>query len=331
MNTPDNDVPEKNVLEAVAKLVPEARQAEYYRLMNHFRNLPPDDEFLQIVQATGFLTLLTQQVPAAVAAEREKLTQLLTKDGPEAIAKERAEFADILASSASQIQDAATKTSQYHGQLESRLTKLPDAIAKGIAPEAIASRIGESLRQHLTATGLETTVHTLDVMAKNMEKASVMLGHAFKNIADHQDGVLPKMATVVAAMENNLRCATNNVENVSQRLYKQAATWWVWVVAGAFFVVSVLVLLLLIVLPSKAHLGSIHVDPATLVQLPASALKLMPTLKDRERQIEQLQGQLKELQGQVRNTDELQRQLQDANDRIANMLPCNTGYHPRTR
>ena len=40
MNTPDNDVPEKSVLEAVAKLVPEARQAEYYRLMNHFRKPP---------------------------------------------------------------------------------------------------------------------------------------------------------------------------------------------------------------------------------------------------------------------------------------------------
>jgi hypothetical protein len=42
-------------------------------------------------------------------------------------------------------------------------------------------------------------------------------------------------------------------------------------------------------------------------RLPASAVKLMPTLKDRERQIEQLQGQLKEMQGQVQNTDEFQR------------------------
>jgi hypothetical protein len=44
------------------------------------KTLPPDDDILRLVDGMGLLSLITCEVPAEIAAEREKLTELLSSN-----------------------------------------------------------------------------------------------------------------------------------------------------------------------------------------------------------------------------------------------------------
>jgi len=313
----DNADAYESLFDAIAKQVPEGLQTEYYRLLAHLKQLSPDDEILRIVQVTGFLTLLTQQVPQQIAAEREKLDQLLLRDVPDALAKERGELATILSESASQIQDAAAMTSKYHSELEDRLNRLPEEVARGIAPQNIASRIGESLRQHLTNTGIEPTVGALQKVGSDMQDAARQLRSAFDTIASDRDGVVPKMDKAVTAMTNDITRATNTIRDLSQRLYNQAHPWRPW---GTAWVLLLLLLMMVIRWPS-ASLSMIHVDPATLVQLPQNALKVPAMLREKNQKIDQLEKQLRDLQRTMQNTSDLQGQPQQGNNTVPQQPP----------
>ena len=289
MKTPDNNVAEESVLDEVLNLVPEARKVGYLRLMNRFKHLSPDDEVLQIVLATGFLTLLIRQVPAEVAAEREKLDKLLLQQAPGAMAAERKELGKIFSSSVSQMQEAVRTTSQYHAQLESHLTKLPEAIVKGIAPEEIASRIGESMHQHLLNTGINETVNGMYTMAQQMKQAAGTMHEAAARISDNKQGVLPKLDAAVHGMEANLERATRRVLELSGELRSQADLGRPWAVVGALIVIILLILGLgFYIWPSKASQRGVPVDPSIVVQLPPSAVKVAPLLKAKEAEISQL-------------------------------------------
>jgi hypothetical protein len=327
MSKLNDDVLWKSRIDAIAKLLPKEYREDFYRLMAHLHDVEPDDEILQIVEAMGFLGLIIGKAPAEVAAEREKLEKLLLQLAPGVMATERKELAKILSASVSQMQETARMTSQYHAQLESRLTKLPEAIVKGIAPETIASRIGESMHQHLLATGINDTVNSMYTMAQHMQRTAGTMQGAAAAISDDQQGVLPKLDAAVRGMETNLEHATGRVLQLSGALRSQARPWLPWDVVAA--------LLFILVLahhnwPSEASQRSIQVDPKTLVQLPANAVKLVPILKDRDWQIDQLQKQVKQLQVKVQERDEFKRQLEAANEEIGHMRPCNA-YNPRTR
>jgi hypothetical protein len=317
MTNQENADEYQSLFDTIAKQVPEGLQTEYYRLLAHIKQLSPDDEILRIVQATGFLTLLTRQVPQEVAAEREKLDQLLLQDLPEALAREREELAAILSDSASKIQDAAAMTSQYHSELEDRLNRLPEEVAVGIAPQNIASRIGESLRQHLANTGIEPTVDALQKVGTDTQEAARQLRSAFDTIASDRDGVVPKMDKAVTAMTNDISRATNSIRDLSQRLYNQAHPWWPW---GTAWVLLLLLLMLVIRWPS-AGLSMINVDPATLVRLPENALKVPAMLREKNKKIDELEKQLRDLQRQMQGTSDLQPQPQQGNDTVPQQPP----------
>ena len=48
----------QTLFDELAGLVPEERQAEYYRVIAHTRTLSPNDEMLRILEAMGVLALL---------------------------------------------------------------------------------------------------------------------------------------------------------------------------------------------------------------------------------------------------------------------------------
>jgi len=287
-------------VDAIAKLLPKDDREHFYRLMAHLHDVQPDDEILQIVEAMGFLGLLIGKAPAEVAAEREKLEKLLLQQAPGAMAAERKELSKILSSSVSQMEEAAKKTAQYHAQLESRLTKLPEAIVNGISPEGIACSIGESMRQHLVDTGINRTVQGMYTMAQQMKQAAGTMHDAAAAISDDQRGVLPKLDAALRGMEANLEDATQRVVQLSGTLRAQARPWLPWGVVATLLVIIVLgMIMVFYTWPSEASRTSIHVDPNTLVQLPSKAGNLMPTLREKERQISQLEDKVKELEAQV--------------------------------
>jgi len=83
---------------------------------------------LRILRAMQFLTILIEQTPCRVATERERL-------------------AEVLARAISTMQATHEAGLAYQKQLEARLAKLPEEIARGISAEAIAAKLTESLRQ----------------------------------------------------------------------------------------------------------------------------------------------------------------------------------------
>lgn len=50
-------------LEAVAEMLPPDRKVRFLAMVARFRSVPEDDEYLQVLEAVGFMTLLWKEVP----------------------------------------------------------------------------------------------------------------------------------------------------------------------------------------------------------------------------------------------------------------------------
>lgn len=55
-------------LQAVAALLPAEHRERFLSLCTRFESVPEDDEYLQILEAIGFMTLLWKEVPGEVSA-----------------------------------------------------------------------------------------------------------------------------------------------------------------------------------------------------------------------------------------------------------------------
>jgi hypothetical protein len=55
-------------LQSVAALLPTERRESFLSLCARFESVPEDDEYLQILEAIGFMTLLWKEVPGEVSA-----------------------------------------------------------------------------------------------------------------------------------------------------------------------------------------------------------------------------------------------------------------------
>lgn len=54
-------------LERIAKLLPQQQREQFFAMITRFKSVPDDDEYLQILQAIGFMTLLWKEVPNEVS------------------------------------------------------------------------------------------------------------------------------------------------------------------------------------------------------------------------------------------------------------------------
>lgn len=50
-------------LESVAALLPANRRERFLKMIARFRSVPEDDEYLQVLEAIGFMTLIWREVP----------------------------------------------------------------------------------------------------------------------------------------------------------------------------------------------------------------------------------------------------------------------------
>ncbi|MBK1884406.1 hypothetical protein JIN85_18460 [Luteolibacter pohnpeiensis] len=53
-------------LESVAALLPPPQRERFLTMAARFRNVPEDDEYLQVLEAIGFMTLLWKEVPEKI-------------------------------------------------------------------------------------------------------------------------------------------------------------------------------------------------------------------------------------------------------------------------
>jgi hypothetical protein len=197
-----------DLIDRIANALPEELRADYYRELSHCRNLPENDEMLRILRAMQFLTVLIDRAPGQVAIEREQL-------------------AEVLARSIESIQATHKASLAYQKQLEGRIAKLPEEIAKGISAEAIAAKLSESLRQQFQQTGLPAVADAISVQATTLRHASKELSAALDEFAHPRTGVVPRVNEAIRWMKCDLQNAGDHIRaqmnGLGKELYRTIA------------------------------------------------------------------------------------------------------------
>ena len=183
---------EPDLVDRIAKALPEELRADYYRELSHCRTLPEGDEMLRILRAMQFLTVLIDQAPGKVAIEREQL-------------------AEVLGRAIESIQATHQASITYQKQIEARLAKLPQEIAKGIDSEAIAAKLSESLRQQFQQTGLPAVADAMRVQATTLRNTTNALSIVVSEFAHPQNGAGPRVNETLSRMKVNLDNAADHV------------------------------------------------------------------------------------------------------------------------
>ncbi|HXM19706.1 MAG TPA: hypothetical protein VN948_00285 [Terriglobales bacterium] len=204
----------QTLFDELAGLVPAERRAEYYRVIAHTRTLSPDDEMLRILEAMGILALLTREMPAEIAAERESLRK-------------------ILESSASQATAVEKRMARYASQLESRLSQLPKELQDGLDPPRIAKLLGESLRQCFQQSGLPGTAEMLGQSCSEMQAIQKTLVNVLHEVAHSDGGVIAKVQSANESLLRSMATRAQQIDDLLGRLEKQVWATWLPVVASA--------------------------------------------------------------------------------------------------
>lgn len=215
LQVPRQEQGEPDLLDRIANALPEELRADYYREMTHCRMLPESDEMLRILRAMQFLTVLIEQVPARVAVEREQLAAVLTHAIDSMQATHEASIA-------------------YQKQLEARLAKLPEEIAKGISPEAISAKLTESLRQQFHQTGLPTVAEAIGVQAAQLRKAGKELSAAVDEFSHPGYGAVPQVHSALASMKADIANSADHIRAQMNGLGKE-----LWRTIAVLFAVAV--------------------------------------------------------------------------------------------
>jgi len=167
----------------------------YAALISYTRALPPTDEFRQLVDLLGLLSLLGQRVPTATA---ELLVEL---------------------------REQAQAAAGYHAQVNERLANLPQEIAQGVDAAAIAKAMSESFRQQITSSGLQETSMLLNLSVKDIKALAANFTSALRPVLQEYKGI----SGTVSAELTKLLAASREVQNHNARLMVQERSKaWVW-------------------------------------------------------------------------------------------------------
>ena len=160
---------------------------KYAALISYVRTLPPTDEFRQLVDMLGLLSLLAQRVP------------------------------DALAEFLAELREQTKAMGDYHAQVDGRLARLPQEIAQGVDATAIAKAMSESFRQQLAATGLQDTAALLNLSAKEIKTLAANIATALKPVTQEYKGI----SATISAELGKLIAASRQMQVHNARLILQ--------------------------------------------------------------------------------------------------------------
>jgi hypothetical protein len=179
---------EKDLVDRIADALPLEVRADYYRELRHCRSLPENDEMLRILRIMQFLTLLIQQAPQQLAAERERLDKGLS--------------------------DCTAALEQVHARLDA----LPKQIASSISPEAIATKINESLRQQFQASTIPQTGQALATVAVTLKRSVADFQQSAMTIDTDHRSAAADAARAVREINQTISRAAKTAEQASMDL-----------------------------------------------------------------------------------------------------------------
>lgn len=213
---------EPDLIDRIANALPAEIRADYYRELRHCRSLPENDEMLRILRAMQFLVLLIHEAPDRVRIERELIENLQN-----------------------QIKDHLRETldasREYHVQLEQRLSTLPEEIAKGISPEAIAGTIKENLRQQFIRSALPETVESLGATSQQMRKVCGEFSATARTLGDAYRGAAQDANRAVSDMRSEISSAARAAESAIKELsvtFHKAYRWTAYSLSGLAVVIG---------------------------------------------------------------------------------------------
>jgi hypothetical protein len=178
-----------NVIASLADRLTNTQDRETYSvLMCYLNRLPPGDEFRQLAELLGLLSLLGQRIPDALAEFMEEFRQ-----------KAKAE-------------------AEYCAKVEARLANLPKEVADGVDPAKVAKAMSESFRQQLAASGLQDTALLLKAAVITLKALSGEVSSELKPLAEtFSDETKKLLATARQMVDENARL-----------LQQQKMSKWLW-------------------------------------------------------------------------------------------------------
>jgi methyl-accepting chemotaxis protein len=195
----NNDFFNDDVIDSIADGVPVERRAAFYREMRHLRVLPHSDEMLHIVYILQFPMLMMVEIPKRLAMEREKLER------------------------------ATGECMVLLQRTNERLARLPDEVASGIAPEAIAEKINESLRQQFLKSTIPQTGQALTVVAgeikqavAGLEEGTTKIVAAHRRAAHEAVSAVKEIKSAISEVTATARQATAELSSTYLHEYRWA-------------------------------------------------------------------------------------------------------------
>jgi hypothetical protein len=176
-----------NVIAGLATRLTDSQDREAYAaLVSYINELPPGDEFRQLMEMLGLLSLMGQRLPDALA--------------------------EFLAELRSQTKAAA----DYHGQVDARLASLPSEIAAGVDPKVIAEQMSEVFRQQIAKTGIRDTVGLLGPTVTTLKALSGDLTSSLGPVVSKIDTGTAKLIAAARTVD----------EHNQRLMYQQRSNRW---------------------------------------------------------------------------------------------------------
>jgi hypothetical protein len=239
-----DEFPESEGFDRIAKDLPADLRAAYYRELLHCNSLPKDDEMLRVLRILQILTYLIQRAPEVVVKEREKIEQFCE------------DLIDALA-------NALRSTESYHAELDKRLTQLPQEVAKGIQPQAVAKAMFESLRQEFVRSGIPQIGESFQPIAADLKQTVGDIHGAASDIKRASRDVV-----------NGMHQTEQILARESERLMKKY--WWLHYTIAGLVIALVFVCgmwlqgeLDMNVLAERTPAATVEQQPPPAVQLPS--------------------------------------------------------------
>jgi|SRR6185437_3063163 hypothetical protein len=205
----DRTFKEADFIDEIAELLPAEQRPLWYRDMAHLRRLPAEDELLRIARAMGFLALITRQAPVAIAQEREKLMAALEH----AISSTNA---------------ARQDTIRFHREVEKRLATMPQEIAEGMNPAAVAAILAESLRQQFAQSGLPETAQALAIIGKTTAQTATEFDRSSRQLLNDWRNTSKRFSDAFADMREMIDDTTEAAREAAQALTKTFLREYRW-------------------------------------------------------------------------------------------------------
>ncbi len=163
-----------NVIAGLAARLTESQDRETYAaLVSYVNELPSGDEFRQLMEMLGLLSLVGQRVPDALAEFLQELR--------------------------SHMKAAA----DYHFKLDARLASLPSEITAGVDPKVIAEQMSEVFRQQIAKTGLRDTVGLLSPAVTTLKALSGDLTSSLGPVVSKIDTGTAKLIAAARQVEDH--------------------------------------------------------------------------------------------------------------------------------